>query len=72
LLVLLTPIESALWRQACAKRCEKARRNSSRVNKRKQDKQLAAVDFSVGNWAIAQNVGVDNINSNVKVASVDG
>jgi len=52
--------------------CAKAGNNLSRVNKRKQHNQLDAVDFSVGNAALAQNVGVDNTNRSVKVASVDG
>jgi hypothetical protein len=59
-------------RQACAKGCEKVSRNLCCVNKRKQHRQLDAVDFPVGNWVYAPNAGIDNKNSNVKVTSVDG
>jgi hypothetical protein len=58
--------------RAVQRAVQKAAMNLSGVNKRKQHSQLGAVDFSVGNGGVAQNAGIDNINSSVKVAHVDG
>ncbi len=46
--------------------------NSLAINKGNWSSRLGAVEFPVGIEAVAPIAGIDNFNTNVKVAPVDG